>query len=74
MYPRFSGEFVRNLSTCIEPELLGHSPLVWWPEVVSHYGSLTVVTPLYRKFKQVLIADLRLSARIKAKGLTKLLC
>ena len=47
-------------STCIEPELLGHSPLVWWPEVVSHYGSLTVVTPLYRKFKQVLIADLRL--------------
>ena len=62
------------MSRCIDPELLGHSPLVWWPEVVLHHGSLSVVTPLYRKFKYVLITDLRLSVRIKNKGLTKLLC
>jgi len=39
------------MSKYVDPELLGHSPLVWWPEVVSHYGSLNVVAPLYKKFK-----------------------
>ena len=34
-HPRFATDFVKNVSKCIDPELLGQSPLVWWPEVVS---------------------------------------
>ena len=72
--PRFCTEFVKNMSSYVDSELLGHSPLVWWPEVVSYYGQLHTVTPLYKKFKSVLISDLRLSIRIQTKGLTKLIC
>ena len=73
-HPRFATEFVQKMSTCIDPDLLGRSTILWWPEVKAQYGNLSTVSPLYSKFRSVLIQDLRKSERLKSRGLTNVLC
>ena len=32
-HPRFITDFVKKMSTSVDPDLLGRSTLTWWPEV-----------------------------------------
>ena len=41
---------------------------------MSEYGTLDSVKPLYKQFKAVCIADLKLSTRLAQRGLTDVLC
>ena len=39
----------------IDHDLLGRSTLTWWPEVTAQYGNLSTVTPLYGRFRNMIM-------------------
>jgi hypothetical protein len=71
--PRFASEFVNKVHQRIEHRLLGTSPIIWWQKVAAQYTTLTNTKPLYRRFKQVLLADIGESTRLAERGTTDIL-
>ena len=62
------------MSAGVADNLLGKSPLVYWPEVEVSYGTLQSTKPLYKAFRELLRCELRESNRLMEKGLAEVMC
>ena len=71
--PRFITKFVSNISSRIEPELLGVSTLTWWQNVHLQFGNFENTKLFYKLFRKCLYTDLSTSHRLKATGIDSIL-
>lgn len=72
-FPRYCSKFIQNISSQIEPELLGISTITWWSNVQLQYGTMANTKPIYKAFRKCIQNDLSLSNRLKATGLDQIM-